>query len=162
MTVGPRRTVVYVVKDGDTLWDLSDRFLANPWYWKKIWAANPFIENPHWIYPGQRLAFVAVGTDGAEVRPATEEEIERAEEQGLSEEGEAVLEDDEEEAEEDEAEDDGDFEDNSDEPSKRKVRRSVLTCLTTWTVPRLQAPELVGRARAPCAPLVSAASSTCA
>ena len=147
MTVGPRRTVVYVVKDGDTLWDLSDRFLANPWYWKKIWAANPFIENPHWIYPGQRLAFVAVGTDGAEVRPATEEEIERAEEQGLSEEGEAVLEDDEEEAEEDEAEDDGDFEDNSDEPSKRKGTTQRVD-LFDYMDPYLgfKRSELVGRA----------------
>ncbi len=117
--VGPRRTVVYLVKDGDTLWDLSDRFLANPWYWKKIWAANPFIENPHWIYPGQKLAFVAVGEDGAEVRPATAAEIARAEKKGLNEEGEAVLEDDDED-EADEGGDDEIFEDSADAPTRRK------------------------------------------
>ena len=81
------------------------------------------------------------------MRPATEEEIERAEEQGLSEEGEAVLEDDEEEAEEDEAEDDGDFEDNSDEPSKRKGTTQRVD-LFDYMDPYLgfKRSELVGRA----------------
>lgn len=46
---------VYTVKRGDTLWDLSQQYLQNPWYWPKIWADNPQVENPHWIYPGDRL-----------------------------------------------------------------------------------------------------------
>jgi len=41
----------YVVKEGDTLWDLSSRFLAKPWYWKDIWKENPNIQNPDLIYP---------------------------------------------------------------------------------------------------------------
>lgn len=41
----------YVVKEGDTLWDLSNRFLAKPWYWKDIWKSNPDIQNPDLIYP---------------------------------------------------------------------------------------------------------------
>lgn len=41
----------YVVKEGDTLWDLSNRFLAKPWYWKEIWKENPNISNPDLIYP---------------------------------------------------------------------------------------------------------------
>jgi LysM repeat protein len=45
----------YTIKHGDTLWDLSQQFLNNPWYWPKIWADNPSVENPHWIYPGNRL-----------------------------------------------------------------------------------------------------------
>lgn len=48
----------YIIQKGDTLWDLSQKFLSNPWYWPKIWSLNPGIENPHWIYPGNRLRLV--------------------------------------------------------------------------------------------------------
>jgi len=48
----------YTIVKGDTLWDLSQKFLNNPWYWPKIWSLNPSIENPHWIYPGNKLRIV--------------------------------------------------------------------------------------------------------
>src|SRR5690554_8168051 len=41
----------YVVKPGDTLWDISKLFLRDPWYWPEIWYVNPQVENPHLIYP---------------------------------------------------------------------------------------------------------------
>ncbi len=47
----------YTVRPGDTLWDLSGRFLNNPWYWPKVWSFNPEITNPHWIDPGNVLRF---------------------------------------------------------------------------------------------------------
>ena len=47
----------YTIRPGDTLWDLSGRFLNNPWYWPKVWSYNPEITNPHWIYPGNVLRF---------------------------------------------------------------------------------------------------------
>src|SRR6267142_5299593 len=48
----------YTIQKGDTLWDLSQKFLNNPWYWPKICSLNPAIENPHWIYPGNKLRIV--------------------------------------------------------------------------------------------------------
>jgi len=54
----PGTTEEYTIQKGDTLWDLSQKFLNSPWYWPKIWSLNPGIENPHWIYPGNRIRVV--------------------------------------------------------------------------------------------------------
>lgn len=54
---------VHQVQEGDTLWDLSQRYLGSPWYWPKVWSYNPEIANPHWIYPGNQVRFFASGEE---------------------------------------------------------------------------------------------------
>ena len=50
----------YVVKEGDTLWDIASVFLRDPWYWPEVWYVNPQVENPHLIYPGDELQLVYI------------------------------------------------------------------------------------------------------
>ncbi|MGZ6070096.1 MAG: LysM peptidoglycan-binding domain-containing protein, partial [Myxococcaceae bacterium] len=50
-------STVHTVEKGDTLWDLSSKYLGSPWYWPKVWSYNPQIANPHWIYPGNQVRF---------------------------------------------------------------------------------------------------------
>jgi len=45
----------YRVKGGDTLWDISNKELQDPFLWPKIWKENPDIANPDIIYPDQSI-----------------------------------------------------------------------------------------------------------
>jgi LysM repeat protein len=54
--VNPQAPNRYEVVRGDTLWDISDRFLNEPWLWPQLWDYNPQIKNPHLIYPGDEIA----------------------------------------------------------------------------------------------------------
>ena len=45
----------HVVKKGDTLTSVCERYFADPWCWPQLWASNPHVTNPHWIFPGDIL-----------------------------------------------------------------------------------------------------------
>lgn len=50
----------YLVKKGDTLWDISQMYLNDPWLWPEIWHVNPQVDNPHLIFPGDILNLVYI------------------------------------------------------------------------------------------------------
>ncbi len=54
----------HTVQRGDTLWDITGYYFANPWRWPAVWGHNPQITNPHWIYPGDQVRLL----DHSEVR----------------------------------------------------------------------------------------------
>src|SRR5687768_13830351 len=81
----PDGATYYIIVPGDTLWDISQRFLRNPYLWPQIWDRNRYITDAHWIYPGDPLIIpdIAVVTDRA-----GEGEGMLLEEEGLPREGE--------------------------------------------------------------------------
>ncbi len=58
----------YTVRRGDTLWDISAKFLSKPWLWPEIWQANPQVRNPHLIYPGDVLNLSFINGGGSNLR----------------------------------------------------------------------------------------------
>lgn len=58
--IAPNYPERYVVVKGDTLWDISKRFLNDPWLWPSVWHINPSIRNPHLIYPGDVIVMYVV------------------------------------------------------------------------------------------------------
>ena len=53
----PDAPAQYVVKNGDTLWSISGKYLYSPWQWPQLWGSNRAqIQNPQKIYPGQVLS----------------------------------------------------------------------------------------------------------
>lgn len=48
----------YIVREGDTLWDIACKYLHDPWHWPQLWEANPEIQNPNLIYPGDKIVLI--------------------------------------------------------------------------------------------------------
>jgi len=46
---------VYIILKGDTLWDLAEKDLNDPYLWPQIWDLNRYVLDSHWIYPGDPL-----------------------------------------------------------------------------------------------------------
>jgi hypothetical protein len=62
----------HMVRDGDTLWDLSGKYMGSSYEWPRLWSYNPEITNPHWIYPGHMLR-LREGADGGYAAAGGEE-----------------------------------------------------------------------------------------
>lgn len=55
--IKPNLPQPYIVKKGDTLWDIANYFFKNPMKWMHIWEHNLYITNPDLIYPGNKIWF---------------------------------------------------------------------------------------------------------
>ena len=42
----------HMVVPGNTLWEIADHYLGNPWLWEELVPHNPWVEDPDWIDPG--------------------------------------------------------------------------------------------------------------
>lgn len=72
---------LHVVQKGDTLWSLCSKYFNDPWRWPRLWAANPVITNPHWIFPGD---VIRLGGGGGAAAPAPGASAASAPRQGLT------------------------------------------------------------------------------
>jgi hypothetical protein len=65
----PEGALYHMIVRGDTLWDLSRKYLNNPYLWPQLWHENGYIKDAHWIYPGDPLVLprlqVVAGQAGA-------------------------------------------------------------------------------------------------
>jgi LysM repeat protein len=64
----------YTVTKGDTLWDISNNELKDPFLWPKVWKENPEIKNPDLIYPGQKIR-IPLYLLQKEIKPEVKPEI---------------------------------------------------------------------------------------
>ena len=55
---------LHVVQKGDTLWSICSKYFGDPWRWPRLWAANPLMTNPHWIFPGDVIRLGPSGGEG--------------------------------------------------------------------------------------------------
>ncbi len=60
LQINPSHPDQYTVVKGDTLWDISAKFLNHPWQWPELWKNNSQIGNPNLIYPGDTIYFSIV------------------------------------------------------------------------------------------------------
>jgi hypothetical protein len=85
----PDGVTIHTVVTGDTLWDLAAAYLGDPYLWPQLWERNPYINDSHWIYPGDPIVIdVAVQAPPTEIQDVVPEETTTSEfEQPLAEEG---------------------------------------------------------------------------
>lgn len=55
--------IIHKIVPRDTLWDITGHYLKNPFKWPNIWKLNPYIKNPHLIYPGNTVKLTPNGIE---------------------------------------------------------------------------------------------------
>lgn len=76
----------HVIREGDTIWDLSGAYYGDSYAWPRMWSYNPHITNPHWVYPGDVVYLRDVdrgGDDSGSTRPLAQRASNDAQEQPL-------------------------------------------------------------------------------
>jgi hypothetical protein len=61
----PAGARTHVIKSGDTLWALAQQYYKDPYLWPQLWESNTWIEDAHWIYPGDVLLIEGEGSNAA-------------------------------------------------------------------------------------------------
>lgn len=75
---GDEEAAYYTIVKHDTLWDISGKFLKNPFKWPKIWKLNPYIKNPDLIFPGDVVKITPNGVEiigRKEAKPGARQEL---------------------------------------------------------------------------------------
>lgn len=62
---------IHTVHEGDTLWEISERYFGDPWHWPELWSYNPEITNPHWIYPLDQVRLAAGAAEPEQLAAAS-------------------------------------------------------------------------------------------
>ncbi len=70
--VVPSGQKVHIIEKGDTLWGIAGKFLNDNYLWPKIWEANSYIKNSHWIYPGDPVVIPGVSAVSSDAISETE------------------------------------------------------------------------------------------
>jgi hypothetical protein len=78
----------HIVEKGDTLWDISNKKLNDPFLWPNIWRVNPQVDDPDDIYPGDIIRIPSL--DDLSRLPAEPEEVTSVEKPAMVEEEPAV------------------------------------------------------------------------
>jgi len=50
--------LTHTVREGDTLWDICEKYYGDPDLWPKLWQMNPFVTNPHLLKPGDVITLL--------------------------------------------------------------------------------------------------------
>lgn len=60
---GEGEVIYHKIVPRDTLWDITEHYLKDPFKWPNIWKLNPYIKNPHLIYPGNTVKLTPNGIE---------------------------------------------------------------------------------------------------
>ncbi len=75
------KKVYYIVREGDCLWNISERFYKDPYVWPAVWRNNAYITNPHRIFPGEPIYLTSAQQSRAPAPSFEQEPFEESQEE---------------------------------------------------------------------------------